>query len=193
MTTRHRWRRDASAAGGLLFLLTALVQVAPAQSLGDVARREAERRAQVTAWRAYTNADLASVDAPAPVPVDAVTRSGAATPDTPVPGEETEPANNSGIEPIVVQALEKRDERYWRATARDLRERLAAVIANVAAKNARLREIDAGPRTPTTAREREVIAGTVDRLQRDARFHNEDLTRFLTRARTAKVPEEWIR
>lgn len=201
MTTRHRWRRRALAAGALFSLLTATVPAAPAQSLGEVARREAERRAQVKAGRAYTNADLAPGDAsepapapsPVPGPVETVTKAGTAAPATPAPGEEAEPANDPGVEPIIVKAREKRDERYWRATTQDLRRRLAKVTADAAVRSARIREIDEGPRTPTTVREREVIAASLNRLVRDARAHSEELTRFLARARIAKIPEEWIR
>ena len=221
MTTRvaprHRWLRDASAAGALCSLLTVLVPVGHAQSLGDVARRGAERRVQGAAGRAYTNTDLPPSDAPEPAAepatepaltsspalqpaqrsveanAEAVTRAGAAAPDTPSRGEEAEPANAPGVEPVIVQAREKRDERYWRAKALDLRGRLAAATANVAAKRARLREIAAGPRTAATVREREVIAASLDRLERDARSHDGELTRFLARARIAEVPGEWIR
>ena len=165
------------------------MQVAPAQSLGDYARREAERRTQFTAGRVYTNTDLAPVDAPAPspapVPVEAATGSGAAAPATPAPGEEVQPPNNGGIEPVIVKAREKRDEQYWRTLVRDLRGRVTGVNANITARETRLAEIDAGPQTPTTVREREIISATVTGPERDARF--------LTRARIAAVPEEWIR
>ena len=71
MPTRHGWVRAGAAAAGLLFLLTP--QVAPAQSLGDVAAREADRRARVTTGRVYTNADLVPAGAQVPdaLPVEA--------------------------------------------------------------------------------------------------------------------------
>ncbi len=212
MTTRvvprYRWLRDASATGALCALLTVLAPVARAQSLGDVARRGAERQVQGEAGRAYTNTDLPPSDAPEPAAeptptpspapdsveanAEAVTRAGAAAPDAPAPGDEAEPANAGGVEPVIVQGREKRDERYWRGKARDLRGRLAAATANVTARRSRLREIAAGPRTPATVREREVIAASLDRLERDVRSHDGELTRFLERARVAKVPAEWI-
>jgi len=185
-----------TVAAALLFL-TAAVQIAAAQSLGDVARREAERRKQAASGRVYTNGDLAPVDPPAPsaapIPVEAATGSGGDTPNTPAPTQEAQPANNGGGEPVIVKGREKRDEQYWRALARDVRGRLAKATADVAARDARLAEIDAGPQTPTTVREREVISATLSRLQRDARSHSEELTRFMTRAQLAKVPEDWIR
>lgn len=197
MPTSHGRLCDGAAVGALLFLMTVHVQVAPAQSLGDVAQREADRRTQGSAGRVYTNADLgpdeASATSPAPVPVAAVTVSGAAAPDTPAPGEKAQPPKKGGLEPVIVKGREKRDEQYWRALSGTLRGRLAKVNAAVAASGARLTEIDAGPQTPTTIREREVITATLSRLQRDARSHSEELTRFLTRAQRANVLEDWTR
>jgi hypothetical protein len=63
----------------------------------------------------------------------------------------------------------------------------------VAAQEARLAELDAGQQTPTAVREREVVTETLSRAQRDARSLTDELTRFLTRAQMAKVPDEWIR
>lgn len=181
-----------------LLLLTAAGQIA-AQSLGDVARREAERRKQATSGgRVYTNGDLAPVDpsappAAAPIPVEAAPGSGGETPATPAPTQEARPANNGGVESVIVKGREKRDEQYWRTSARDVKGRLAKVNAGVAAQQARLAEIDAGPQTPTTVREREVISTTLVRLQRDAGFQTEELTRFVTRAQMAKIPDAWFR
>ena len=51
-------------------------------------------------------------------------------------------------------------------------------------------EIDGGPQTPATQRDREIVAATLSRAQRDARSLNDELTRTLTRAQNAKVPDE---
>ncbi|MBI2828249.1 MAG: hypothetical protein HYX77_03110 [Acidobacteria bacterium] len=188
---RVKLQRTVAAA---LVCLTLAGQIAAAQSLGDIAQREAERRKQTTSGRVYTNADLAPVDAsapspPAPVSIDAA----------PLPGPETpaalaaKPSDNPGAEPVIVKPREKRDEQYWRTLARDLRSRVAKVNAERATQEARIAEIDAGPQTPTAVREREVISVTLTRLRRDAGSHAQELTRFMTRAQLAKVPEEWIR
>ena len=191
MPTSCWWLREGSAAGAfLLFLLAGHVQVAPAQSLGDIARREAERRTHVTTGRVYTNADLvpsdASAPSPPPVPVEAVAG----------PGKEAEGKDDPGgpgVEAVIVEAPDKREEQYWRARAQDLRERLAKARAGIATAEARLSRIDAAPQTPTTVREREVIAATLSRLQRDEGSLSEALTRFVTQAQIAQVPEEWTR
>lgn len=197
--THPWWRRKHVVSGFGPTVVAALLslafegQIAAAQSLGDVAQREAERRKQTTSGRVYTNADLAPVDAstPSPVPMAAEVPPGPA-PETP-PAPAAEPTDNPGIEPVIVKPREKRDEQYWRTLARDLRGRVAKGNANIAAQEARLAEIDAGPQTPTAVREREVISGTVSRLQRDVRFLSEELRRFVTRAQLAKVSEDWIR
>ena len=62
----------------------------------------------------------------------------------------------------------------------------------MAAQEARLAEIDGGEQTPTRLREREVVTESLTRAQRDARSLTEELTRFMTRAQMAKVPDEWI-
>ena len=198
--TTSRWSlRDGAAAGALLALLWVHVQVASAQSLAEVARREAERRTPVAAGREYTNADLApdvaAAALPAPLPVEPAAGPGASTPSTPAapaaPGEEAEPADNPGVESIIVEAQEKRDEQYWRARAKDLRRRLAKTTDGIATEQARLSQIGAAPQTPTTVREREVIAATLSRLQRDAGSLREEFTRFITQAAAAAVPAAW--
>ena len=102
------------------------------------------------------------------------------------------PGDNHGKEPVIVKGREKRDEQYWRKLIKDLRARLENANASVAAQQARLAEIDGGEQTPTRVREREVVTESLTRAQRDARALSEELTRFLTRAQMAKVPDEWI-
>ena len=79
MSTSHREPRGGRAVGTLILALTLNGQVAPAQSLGDIARRETERRAQITTGRVYTNADLPPADALAPASLPADTNTSANT------------------------------------------------------------------------------------------------------------------
>lgn len=198
--TFHRASRPVSLAVAALLLLSADLPLGSAQSLGDVAQREAERRKQATSGRVYTNGDLAVVDPPSSPPPPALAAPADGLPKTadegtPEASKKAEPAAGTAPDTAVKPPLkgrEKRDEQYWRTLARDLRGRFAKATADVAAREARIAEIDASPQTPTLVREREVISATLSRLQRDARSHSEELTRFLTRAGMAKVPEEWI-
>ena len=189
----------ASAVSVALLILTCNTNVVSAQSLGDVARREAERRTQVTSGRVYTNADLVAIDSPpAPLAPEAgapatATATASDDSDEGVPAPVTEEAAADEAAPTIVEAREKRDEQYWRARARDLRGRLARTNTDMVGTEARLGDIDAGPQTPARAREREVIAKALARLQSEVRFRLEDLTGFEALARANNVPADWTR
>ena len=195
--TDHLLSRAALSCAVLGILVTISVPITGAQSLGDVARREAERRKQVTSGRVYTDDDLASQGASAlpesPKPIDGSLESTEKTETLPPASQAQASANPSGTEPVIVKGREKRDEQYWRALARDLRGRAARAASDLAAREARIAEIDGSPQTPTLTRERELLAAGLPRLQRDARSLTEELTRFLTRAQMANVPDDWIR
>lgn len=194
MTQHTAW----SVYAGLFFLIVG-GQVTAAQ-LGDVAQREAERRKQAATGKVYTNGDLAPVDESAPAPVSVPTGAApvaaaadpAPSPETPAPKPAPKMTDNPGYEPVLVAGREKRDEEYWRKMARDLRGRVAQANAGVAAQQARLAELEAGPQTPTAVREREVISASLARIQRDAGANAQELARFISRAQLAKVPGEWI-
>jgi hypothetical protein len=194
MTLRLIIRTLLSAAVTVV-LLAGHATVGSAQSLADVARREAERRQQVTSGKVYTDDDLAPVDGATPppqTPSQQSPASGGDTPDAQAPSSQAPPGNNPGKEPVIAKGREKRDEQYWRKLIKDLRARVERANADVAAQEARLAEIEGGEQTPTRVHEREVVTESLTRAQRDARSLNEELTRFLTRAQIAKVPDEWI-
>jgi hypothetical protein len=187
--------RPGAALAAAVVLLTGYATSASAQSLGDVARREAERRQQVTSGKVYTNEDLGAVDEATPPPpqtsLESPSTSGGRPSNTPAaaaPAAEAAP----GKEQTVIKGREKRDEQYWRGLMRDLRGRLDKANANLAAQEARLAEIDAGEQTPVRMREREIVTESLTRAQRDVRYLTEEVTRFVTRAQMAKVPPEWI-
>ncbi len=99
MTTNRGWLRTYAAGGALLFLLAVSPHLASTQSLGDIARQDAERRAQAAPGRMYTNADLvllgAPVPSPVPAPVEAPVEPDAAAPGTATPGEGRSRTTNS--------------------------------------------------------------------------------------------------
>jgi hypothetical protein len=98
-----------------------------------------------------------------------------------------------GAPGTVVEGREKRDEQYWRNRARNTRGRLARAIADVEAARARLEAIDAGPATPTAAREREVIAASLPRLEASVGSLRTEVEQFEARARIENVPPDWTR
>lgn len=131
---------------------------AQAQSLADVARREAERRKGIKAEsaRVFTNADLRPTpgsagvtpkqDQPPPTAADAPGSEEAeagilAAPDSPTAAESD---STTAAEPQVpVKAREKRDEQYWRGRIADYQQRLARMQGDIATMRGRLSTIDA--------------------------------------------------
>lgn len=179
-----------------LLLLTVLAADLEAQSLGGVARREAERRKDSNAGRVYTNEDLGPAGdgagtAPPSVPPDApATAAGSGARDATAPAK---PGAQEGIEPVIVGAPAKRTEDYWRKLMTGLRARLAQTSAMLAAQQARLAAIDAAPMTPTSASERKVVAASIPGLQASIGYQNEEIARFVARAAAEKVPADWLR
>ena len=180
----------------VLLASTLHVNAAAAQSLGDIARAEAERRKQVTSGRSFTNDDLS---AEARAEGQAVPQEPAATAATAAPkpgstdgvqvqdGSSVGVGNQSGTE-----ARPKRDEQYWRARAKDTRGRQAKLQADIAATEQRLEALDAGPQTPLTARERQLAATALERLRADARLADQAMTQLKTMAAATKIPLGWI-
>ncbi len=117
-----------------------------AQSLGDVARREAEWRkdASRTPGRVYTNGDLVAVEAPpsgplqpaqtdsAP-PADGIDRCDGTSSQFGPHRHGGRSRNSQGEHPTTEPRREKRDEPYWRARARTSRDRLAKATADLTA------------------------------------------------------------
>jgi hypothetical protein len=175
------------------------------QSLGDVARREAERRkdASRTPGRVYTNEDLGPIEPPASTPLQPATTDPAGPAEE--PKEVTAEAASTG--PTVMEEdpethkvnirttaprREKRDEPYWRGRAKDVRDRLAKATADLTAAQSSLAALDGGPKTPATARERSVVSAAVERLQSEVRYRQQDVTKMQMHAEMNKVPAAWI-
>jgi hypothetical protein len=87
---------------------------------------------------------------------------------------------------------EKRDEQYWRARSKDVRDRLAKATADLTAAQASLTALDGGPKTPANARERSVVSAAVERLQSEVRYRQQDVTKMQMHAEMNKVPAAWI-
>lgn len=179
----------------VLILVAFEAGTASAQSLGDVARQEAERRnQQAEASKTYTNEDLdavaspemAATPAPATEPAPLITTtkpSGVVIQEDPTKG-----TLNINAPP----AASNRDEKYWRRRSRDLRDRLAAMRANIVATQKRLAALEAGPQTPAAARERTLTTATLAGLQNDLKLRNDDIAELRTFAESQKVPPAWL-
>ena len=195
------WRMLLATA----LILLGIVSTAHPQSLGDVAQREAERRKEVsrTPGRVYTNGDLVAVEAPPSGPPQPAQTDSA--PPVEEPTDVTAEAANSGStvmeeDPVTHKVnirttaprREKRDEPYWRARAKDTRDRLAKATADLAAAQSSLAALDGGPKTPAAARERSIVNAAVERLQTEVRYRQQDVTKMQMHAEMNKVPSAWI-
>jgi hypothetical protein len=184
MPTSRGRRRTGALAGTTLFLLTGQMHVASAQSLGDLARRTVGRQPSVMQSRVYTNANLAPDTPAAPAPSVVAAEPGTSTPATEAATAPT------GLTSVIVNAPEKNNAPYWRAKMQNFARRLARTTAGVATAEARLDQIDAAPSTPSSMREREVVAATLSRLQREARALDSELALVTTKVEPREVGTE---
>lgn len=187
----------AFSAAAVLVGLTLGVETAAAQSLGEVARKEAERRQQVQSGRVYTNADLLAADppaSPAPSPPPAPQAAGdGGEKSTPAAEKETEGAGPQAPAGLLLKPRETRPEEYWRMNARALRADLAKAERDVEQAETRLKELEAAPQTPAVARERAMITKALAEFQQTARYRRGAIGRFEAFAESQKVPPDWIR
>lgn len=175
---------------------------AQSQSLGEVARQESERRKSTASVRVYTNEDLSAVPttvaSPAPAPAQVAAppatepSDAAPTPTGPTVTEE-DPVTHKIAVRTTAPAREKRDEQYWRGRSGEVREKLAKATADLEAAQTNLAALDRAPKTGASAREREVVAGLVQRLQSEVSYRQQDVAKLQTHAEMNKVPPEWIR
>lgn len=179
-----------------MIVLALTATAVEAQSLGSVAaRRESQPRKDGSAPRAYTNGDLAPIEA-AQAPASAAEEPPDQTAATPAPRtpdfvDEIDPVTGKVNKLSTVKPPQKRDEQYWRTMSKDIRGNLNRTNARLAEQQTRLAGLGGGPDTPVKAREREVITKTIADLQKTADAQSLELTRFLTRAGMARIPDEW--
>ena len=200
MPIEHRFGASI-VASSLLFLGLGAAVSAELQSLGDVARRESDRRREVAAapGRVYTNQDLAAIEPPTEGPRQAVAALPHAQETATAPAAEAGPEEASTpepqptAEPNTQLPRERREEGYWRARAKDVRARLAKASADLESTQSSLSALDNGPKTPATARERAVVAAAMQRLQSNVRSRQLEEANLRTQAEINKIPAAWIK
>ncbi|MCC7177236.1 MAG: hypothetical protein IT177_02500 [Acidobacteria bacterium] len=182
------------------FLITAAVP-ASAQSLADIARKEAERRRSAPATsKVYTNEtltpDFTKVPEPAPpataLPPDA---SGAAAEGTSTGGDAAAAPSHvvqAGVTPPDQQepqpTLDKGEE-YWRSMADRIRARLNQQNAEIADLQRRVSSFPAGAASP----EHDIAVRALRKAQADLVDLNQEWLRFERQARDRNIPDAWIR
>jgi hypothetical protein len=191
-----RFSVTVTAVAGVVWALG--VSAAHAQSLADVAKREAERRGTVTAsGKVYTNSDLqpdfSKPVAPAPAPAA-----------TPQPDAAPKAANAASTEePLQVpvaapgteverQASSDKGEDYWRGKAAAIRSAIAQQEAQIAALESNVQNF-AEAKTGTDRRERDLSSATLAKAKSDLAYLKEDKARFEAVAQSKNVPAAWLR
>jgi hypothetical protein len=176
---------------------------AHAQSLGDLARKEEERRKTISApAKVLTNEDLrgAAVAPPAPVvtPVAGGAPAAAVPPPSPSGGSAAADAPRTPTEPESAQAPASEDE--WRkriAAARDnlarsqtfieaLQSRINALSTDFAARD------DPAQRAEISTNRQKALA-ELDRVKQEIQQYEKAITGIQDEARKAGVPAGWVR
>ena len=179
-------------------VVVALVSVtaasAHAQSLAEVARREAERRGHMKGdGKVYTNSDLtsdfttpASPSPPRAAAPPPVTKSSAAA-DEPL----QVPVAAPGTE-VERQAPSDKGEDYWRQRAATIRAAISGQRAQIDMLESRVQSLAQG-KTAADQREGDLSADLLDRAKADLASLEEEKTRFEALAKSKNVPESWLR
>lgn len=187
--------------GAAAVLATALLVTstpAAAQSLAELARKEADRRATVREpGKVYTNGDL-TADFTAPPPAPTPSEAAPAVDEGRAAGAETSGEERlatdvqDGVTPRDQQESQPpsdRGEDYWRSRASSIRARLAAKNGEIEALRQRLASFGAGSVDP----EHEVTARALTRAVADLDAFNQEWLRLERQARDEGVPAAWIR
>ena len=162
-----------------------------AQSLGDVAKQEEERRKDVkSSSKVYTNKDLGTPRASFGDASDAPKSSGDAT---------ASPAGNASKEAAKDDAPPK-DQKYWSTHMKELREKLDRDRVLADAMQSRINALTADFSARSDPAQRAVIdgdrkraLGELDALQKGIKDDQKAIADFEEEARKASVPPGWLR
>src|SRR5215467_13873082 len=177
----------------LMTAVTGLGTPRPArsQSLGDVARKEEERRKDVKApAKVYTNKDLGA-------PIQGGSASDAAKP-APSSADASKEAAKAGDDKAKDGAV--KDQAYWAKRKKDLRERLErgktqadAMQTRINALSADFASHDDPIQRSAIERDRQRAVDELGHLQQDIKDTQKALTELDEEARKAGVPPGWLR
>ena len=184
-----------------IVILTAAA--ADAQSLGDVARQEAERRKAISApGKVYTNGSLRNEPAPAvpatatPAPADAATPAAPTDPAAPGSPDPSAPGTAApGDTPPVAQT-----EADWRKRVATIRDSLTRLQTFSEALQSRINALTADFVNRDDPAQREVVAADrqkalaeLDRVKQEIAQQQKALVALQDEARRAGVPAGWVR
>ena len=157
-----------------------------AQSLGDIAKKEEERRHTVKQpAKVYTNKDLAAVDPGTPAPPPDASKPAPATAAAKEPDKEKGPVKDQAYWSTQVKALKAqadRDQTYADA----MQSRVSSLTADFAARD------DPAQRAVINSDRQKAVA-ELERLKLDVQKDKKALADLEEDARRAGVPPGWLR
>jgi len=179
-----------------------VANVAAAQSLGDVAKKEEQRRKTVKSGKVYTNDELKRDPTPS-VPASASTGT------TSTPGASSTPApapassgNNAGKDDSANKdgSADKSDEKTWRKRITNARESLQRSQAFADALQSQLNALstdfvnrDDPVQRQQIAKQRDGVVAELDRVKKEVAAQTKAISDIQEEARRANVPAGWVR
>jgi hypothetical protein len=170
-------------------LVLAAGSVAPAQTLGDVARKEeARRKAVKTPSKVYTNDNL-KADTSSPPPAAAAGSSAPPSPDV------SQPPADSGA-----AAAEAKGEAYWKKRMSDAREALDRAKTFADALQVQINALtndftsrDDPAQRAVIGQNRQKALAQLDRLQQEITANTKMIATIQEEGRRAGIPAAWVR
>lgn len=173
----------------------ALVPTLGAQSLGDVARQEQERRKAVVPGRVYTNDNLKPSPAPTSVPEAAPPSPSQAQAQVP-----SQPAAGEAPKGVAGADSQKKDEAYWRDRLQSERLALERAKVLVDALQSRVNGLQTDFVNRDDPATRSVISSDrqralleIDRTKAEMAQRNKAIADIQEEARKAGAPAGWYR
>jgi hypothetical protein len=174
-------------AAALVFI--GVANVATAQSLGDVAKKEEQRRKTVkSTGKVYTNDQLKADPTPS---VPATSATGTPTPAASTPAPAPAPSDDSA---------DKGDEKTWRkkiADARDAQQRSQmfadALQSQLNALTTDFVNRDDPAQRQQIANKRDSVLAELERAKKEAAAQTKAISDIQEEARRAGVPAGWVR
>jgi hypothetical protein len=198
-------KRHTLAAGSVVFALAVgffSAAAASAQTLGEVAKKEAERRkAQPQGGKVYTNKDLpASAQKPAtPNPGTASTEAPAQTPADPVAAAAEQKAQDAKAATDKPEGDQK-DQAYWKGRMAAAREELRrsemfaeALQTRVNSLNKDFNSRDNPAQRSAIGADRTEALNELTRVKQDVERGKKQIGDIEEEARKAGVPPGWVR
>ena len=180
-----------------------VANVAAAQSLGDVAKKEEQRRKTVkSAGKVYTNDELKRDPTPSvPASASTGTTSTPSASSTPAPApassgnnaDKDDSANKDG-------SADKSDEKTWRKRITNARESLQRSQAFADALQSQLNALstdfvnrDDPIQRQQIAKQRDGVVAELDRVKKEVAAQTKAISDIQEEARRANVPAGWVR